>query len=168
MISFGTNVISGMNGTTPALPNNATVDDQVPMQFDFRQVYGSILQDWFGLPAAESATILGDTFNTIPIFKKAQAPAGIDDVVTTTNNHSISIYPNPVSTHAAIQFTTLGGTTNISLYNDMGQLVRMVYENNLQAGTANINFERGTLATGQYYLVVSSGYQQSTAKLLVQ
>ena len=47
LMVFGTCLNSGILGNTPELPDNPSQSDGVPMQFDFRDVYGSILSDWF-------------------------------------------------------------------------------------------------------------------------
>jgi uncharacterized protein (DUF1501 family) len=62
------NPIPGMIGTSPNLPLNATVNDQVPMQYDFRQLYASVMQDWLCLNAAQTDSVLGSAFTRLPIF----------------------------------------------------------------------------------------------------
>jgi uncharacterized protein (DUF1501 family) len=167
LFSFGTDVISGINGSSPVLPTTATVNDQVPMEFDFRQVYSSVLQDWFGLDAAATDDILGASFSTIPIFKKKPSTVGLQDEIAATN-HKVSIYPNPLTHHASLQFKTDGGHTQINLYDDMGRLVRRLYENELPKGPANINVERNGLPSGQYFVEILSGSTKETARLVVQ
>jgi uncharacterized protein (DUF1501 family) len=65
---FGTGVKGGIIGTSPNIPLNATVNDQVPMQFDFRQLYATVMQDWLCLSASESQSVLGSNFTRVPIF----------------------------------------------------------------------------------------------------
>jgi uncharacterized protein (DUF1501 family) len=167
LFSFGTDVISGINGTSPVLPNNATSNDQVPMEFDFRQVYSSILQDWFGLDAAATDDVLGGSFSTIPIFKKQVSTVGLEQEVSFSQKN-ISIFPNPLTNHCSLQFDTDGGQTQINLYDDMGRLVRRLYENDLPKGSANINIERNGLPAGNYYIEILSGTAKSSSKLVVQ
>ena len=66
-----TTPVPGMIGASPNLPLNATVNDQVPLQYDFRQLYASVMQDWMCLSPAETQTVLGSAFTTVPIFKSA-------------------------------------------------------------------------------------------------
>jgi uncharacterized protein (DUF1501 family) len=48
MMVFGKNVKAGVSGTNPNL-DNLTSDNQLKdMQFDYRQVFGTLLQDWLG------------------------------------------------------------------------------------------------------------------------
>ena len=47
---FGKQVRGGIVGNNPSIPSAITVNDNVPMQYDFRSVYASLLQDWFVYP----------------------------------------------------------------------------------------------------------------------
>lgn len=64
---FGSNIKHGVIGTNPLIPTNATVNDNVPMQHDFRSLYASVLQNWFNMPAQEVQQILMGEFPLLPI-----------------------------------------------------------------------------------------------------
>lgn len=81
VLFFGAAVQGGVIGTSPNLPLTATVNDQVPMQFDFRQLYATVMQDWLCLTANESQTVLGSSFTKLPIFKTT--PLALDGVTLT-------------------------------------------------------------------------------------
>jgi len=68
VIFFGAALNGGVIGTSPNIPLNATVNDQVPMQYDFRQLYASVMQDWLCLSPADTQTVLGSNFAKLPIF----------------------------------------------------------------------------------------------------
>jgi uncharacterized protein (DUF1501 family) len=59
---FGHAVQPGITGTNPVLPAIATVNDNIPMQHDFRSVYASVLTNWLKLDPRGVNTILGDRF----------------------------------------------------------------------------------------------------------
>jgi len=65
------NPVPGMLGTSPVIPANATVNDQVAMQFDFRQVYTTIMQDWLCMTKSEADAVLGGSFERLAIFSAA-------------------------------------------------------------------------------------------------
>jgi uncharacterized protein (DUF1501 family) len=69
VIFFGAGVNGGVIGTSPVIPAVSNANTQVPMQYDFRQLYASIMQGWMCMTATESQSILNGTYNTIPIFK---------------------------------------------------------------------------------------------------
>jgi len=74
VLFFGAGVQGGVIGTSPNLPLNATVNDQVPMQHDFRQLYATVMQDWLCLTSTESQTVLGSSFAKLPIFQSQVLP----------------------------------------------------------------------------------------------
>ncbi len=67
VLLFGKPVQGGVIGTSPNIPENATVKDNVPMQFDFRQVYATLLQEHLGLSAAQTQTVLLKAFENLPL-----------------------------------------------------------------------------------------------------
>jgi uncharacterized protein (DUF1501 family) len=67
MFYFGHAVKATVIGENPVLPTVATVNDNVPMQNDFRSVYSSVLQHWFNLSAADVSNILPGQYNSLPL-----------------------------------------------------------------------------------------------------
>lgn len=63
--------VPGMIGTSPNLPLNATVSDQVPMQFDYRQLYATVMKDWFCMNETDVNAVLGSAFTRLPIFQNS-------------------------------------------------------------------------------------------------
>jgi uncharacterized protein (DUF1501 family) len=74
VIFFGAMLNGGVSGTSPVLPTNPTSSTQVPLQFDFRQLYATIMQKWMCMSATESQTVLNGTFTTVPIFNEILLP----------------------------------------------------------------------------------------------
>ena len=64
---FGSAIKPGIIGSNPVIPQNVTVNDNVPMQFDFRSLYTSVLQNWFNMPVQEVRQILMGDFSLVPI-----------------------------------------------------------------------------------------------------
>jgi uncharacterized protein (DUF1501 family) len=79
---FGAKVQGGIIGTSPTLPTTITSSTQVPMQYDFRQLYTTVMQDWLCLTPSESATVLGGTFSRIGIFQ-TNTPLPLEGVTLT-------------------------------------------------------------------------------------
>jgi len=59
---FGNKVKSAVIGNNPTIPTNVTVNDNVPMQNDFRSLYTSVLQNWFNLQPADVQQVLNGTY----------------------------------------------------------------------------------------------------------
>lgn len=78
---FGASLQPGVLGTPPVLTGTITNSTQIPMQYDFRQLYATVMQDWLCMTAAESATVLGSSFNKLPVFSSGVLP--LDGVALT-------------------------------------------------------------------------------------
>lgn len=68
VIFFGTKIRGGMVGTSPVLPANPTGDDHVAMQYDYRQLYSTVLQKWLCMSAPDTDAALLNTYSTLSIF----------------------------------------------------------------------------------------------------
>jgi hypothetical protein len=69
MFVFGKKVNAAVQGTTPALPTTATVNDNIAMQFDFRGVYTSLLLDWLCVRPTDMDEVMLQNFPTLPIIE---------------------------------------------------------------------------------------------------
>ena len=67
---FGQPVQAGIVGSNPLLPDNATGNDNIAMQHDFRAVYATLLKNWLGEKEADMQDILQKDFATLPLIKK--------------------------------------------------------------------------------------------------
>ncbi|MFN8357849.1 MAG: DUF1501 domain-containing protein [Spirosomataceae bacterium] len=95
---FGKGVKQQKIGTTPNLSN--LDNGNIRMQYDFRQVYATLLTDWLGVPATTVSSILFRSFTTLPIFKAIAAREAFDYQET-------KVYPNPTSDFVMIEAQAL-------------------------------------------------------------
>ena len=79
VIFFGAGINGGVTGTSPVLPATSNGSTQVPLQFDFRQLYATVMQKWLCMNEAESQTVLFGNYATLPLFNAAVvAVSGIE------------------------------------------------------------------------------------------
>jgi len=71
-------------------------------------------------------------------------PTGIQSY---TNEHSISIFPNPFSTQSTLQTNNVFKSATLTIYNSFGQMVRSLVISHLP-----LVIERGNLASGLYFI----------------
>ncbi len=157
--------VSGMIGKSPLLPENATVQDQVPLQFDFRQIYSTIMQDWLCMTEEQATTVLGTKFDKLPIFKSKTS----NIIEADENDDSIFVvYPNPViDNQINIQFTRLSsGRVEAVISNIQGV---KIFENEFQIENNQISFKTNNyLASGTYILRLKFNNNIYFKKLIVQ
>ena len=68
MLFFGKHVNPVVLGTNPVIPTSAQTNDNVPMQFDFRRVYYTILKKWFELTPGQLTSVMFQTYPEVDIF----------------------------------------------------------------------------------------------------
>lgn len=66
---FGNAVVPGIVGNNPVLPYNATVNDNVSMQYDFRAIYASFLEKWFEVDPSAATIVLLKDYPAMPLVQ---------------------------------------------------------------------------------------------------
>jgi uncharacterized protein (DUF1501 family) len=56
---------SGLSGKTPSLTDLDPKHGDLKVQYDFRQVYASLLEDWLGI---SSRSALGEEYSKVALF----------------------------------------------------------------------------------------------------
>ncbi|WP_324673327.1 DUF1501 domain-containing protein [Hymenobacter sp. GOD-10R] len=169
LIVFGTSVNPIIHGTNPVLPDTAGVNDNVPMQFDFRSIYASILKDWFAVPQNVLNALLPSgtgQFPYVPVLRPG--------VVTGTASAAdlsvagFSVYPNPARTHATITFESGGGHVQVLVFDMVGREVLRVVDRALPKGQQHLPLDVSQLAAGSYYCHVQEGSRTNSRLVAVQ
>jgi uncharacterized protein (DUF1501 family) len=154
ILMFGKNVNQGVLGTSPDIPSNIDVADNIPFQYDFRSVYASVLERWFCVKQPLLNELLLENYQSLPVIKGAVC--GLPDDIDENNNQSqaliLKMWPNPYWLNATIQFSTTGGFTMIQQINSLGQVVRILAKGNYQAGIYNVDVYDDGLPAGTYFL----------------
>lgn len=115
MMLFGKSVQAGVNGTNVNL-SNLTNDNQLQgMQFDYRQVFTTILQDWLGASEDVLTEAMFSGYDKMPLVDNAFVvdpgcylpnTVGLNDVYQSPKR--LTIFPNPASYFAEVNFDNNG------------------------------------------------------------
>lgn len=164
MILFGKNVTPAVWGSNPALPANATVNDNIPMQYDFRSVYASLLENWLCVKNSDLQTIMLKNFQNIAFVNSASCK---NVNPNTSGTNLITNSANPFTNSTTITFKTAGGHTLVQIMDTLGRvlstLIDQVYT---QPGTYSIPFDSGALPAGIYYARLQNGAVQQVRTML--
>ena len=158
---FGKSVIPGIIGANPVIPASLNTSADITMQHDFRQVYASVIQDWFDVN--NPGELLYGSYSTLPIFKMS---SGTQESPGRPGWQTGS-YPNPVRSTATITFTIPAAQVSILLLDSQGRQIRKIAEGNYTAGTHQIVFERDGLPAGNYFYNLRVNGMSVTRKLLL-
>ncbi len=170
MFLFGNKVIGGVTGANPAIPVNATVNDNIPMQYDFRSIYASILEKWFCVPSTTLQMILFQNFQSLGIVNDASCrTTGVINPNQNAEELIVTNYPNPFTDTTTIRFKTRGGHTLVQIIDMLGRVIQTLVDKEYIAGTYTMSFDSGPLPTGVYYARLQNGpIQQVRAMLKVR
>jgi hypothetical protein len=170
MILFGDYVLQGVLGASPTIPDATSVNDNMPMQYDFRSVYASLLEQWFCVDNTTLQTILLKDYQRLPIISGIACGTitAIDDV-NNGSTHLITNYPNPFVDTTTLKYKSKGGHTMIQIFDTMGRLISVPVNKVLAVGEYTTSFDARQLATGTYYARLQNGpYQQVRTMLKVK
>jgi len=163
---FGDYVKTGVLGNPPELPSTTTSDDILPMQYDFRSVYSSILRDWFCVDPTDITTMLYKNYQYLPFIQSTACTMDSNELNLLGQNLIIN-YPNPFASSTTITYKTMGGHTLIQIFNTAGQLIAVpvdtVYDT---AGAYSIAFNGEHLSSGVYYARLQNGSVQQVRTML--
>jgi len=160
---FGNKVNPGIVGTNPVIPSNATVNDNIPFQYDFRSIYASILKQWFCVSPADLQTVMFKNFQEIPLCKNNGCSTNPPAVV---GDELIVVHPNPFTASTNITFKSKGGHTLIQVIDSLGRVIRNLIDAEYAAGTYTIPFESYGLSAGVYYARLQNGSIQQVKAML--
>ncbi|MCU4174907.1 DUF1501 domain-containing protein [Carboxylicivirga sp. N1Y90] len=161
---FGKAVQGKVVGDNPDL--NDLVRGNMKHQVDYRQIYTSVMMDWFGASdeALEVARFDGFKQNKIDIF-------GSDISVPELQAGKIqaTAYPNPVSDVLNIEFNLLmPGSASISLFDAYGRVVYRKNINGLHYGINRHQINVQSLPKGHYLYSVKTDQYVESGKLVVR
>jgi len=161
---FGEYAATGVLGNSPDL-TGTNVETNLPMQYDFRSVYSTILRDWFCVPASDTTTMLLKNYQYLPFMKTTACNNTYDDL-NSLGDKLISNSPNPFTDSTTIQFKTAGGHTLVQIFDASGKLVMVPVDQDYTQGTYVISVATSTLAAGIYYARLQNQSVQQVRTML--
>lgn len=170
MFLFGTSVDAGMLGVNPTIPAAPTVNDNVPIQYDFRSVYSTLLEKWFCLDKTIVDSLYPPNINaqlqSLPLIK-AGVCSGVTPPPQVAGEKIVWNYPHPFTGYTDIYFKTQGGHTLVQVFDTLGRLIATLLEKDYAAAMQDkVYFNTETLPTGTYYVRFQNGITQKVWPML--
>jgi hypothetical protein len=153
---FGACVKPQVLGKNPEIAAVIADQEGVPMQHDFRDVYGSILEDWFGA----DISIVKDVFYTG--FKHLDLIAPDCKIITPTApppvpQTNFKVYPNPATSNSTIEFTLKEEEfIHISIVDARGNQLKVFASKVMTPGRHQINLDLSSYLPGHYFVRIVS------------
>lgn len=167
MMIFGDSVKGGIYGKQLDLTNLDSLGD-LPHEYDFRQIYSTVMQDHLGIGSAAVSGILKRDFTKIPFLNTTTS---VGDNLP-FNFELLQNYPNPFNPNTVIKYS-IPKATNVKLiiFDSIGRKIGTLVNKIQKPGIYTINFsvnEFGhTLASGLYIYQLKAGNFVSSKKMIL-
>lgn len=165
LIVMGSCVAPGFLGDNPEIPEDPGIQDAVPMQYDFRNVYGSVLMDWFEVEEEEVKNLLFEDFTYLPIIEGCEPVSAATEVEAELET---VVYPNPFARQVNISFSCANEHVHLSLFNGRGQQLAVLVNRKLGAGQHQMSYDGRDLPAGTYYFHLQLENGRQKTKLVVK
>ena len=163
MFFFGNAVIPGFVGNMPSLTDLDTIKD-LKHQFEFKQVYATVLKDYLGASESLAKNILGKEFDKLPIFRKEEPLAVREDAFLSAELRN---YPNPFDKETEISFNlSSAGETSLKVFDLTGREVRVLAHTYMYAGTHIYSCDLGGEPSGMYLCVLEQAGKKAVRRLM--
>ena len=163
---FGEGLKPGVYGTNPDL--NDLNGGNIKYAIDYRQIYTSIVNDWFkATPKGLEATGFGGWLDSrIPLFSDSVGIRSSSE----TKDEFVSIYPNPVQSQLQVQFHTSKQLQvyKVNILNTEGKLVMTIMNNQIVHSFQSVSLDVSGLKTGVYFLQVSAEGNRVVNKKIIK
>lgn len=164
---IGKNVNGGIIGDNPNL-NDLDSNGDIKFVYDFRQVYSTVMTDYFQLSKNTVSEILFNEFNSLPFINLTTDIKNSNELPSSfVLNQN---YPNPFNPTTTINYSIPEPAyVKLQVFDGLGSLVATLVDEYKFAGSHNsqlsiINYQ---LSSGIYYYRLSAGEFVQTKKMTI-
>ncbi len=159
---FGTCIQSGIIGPNPTIASSLPDQAGIAMQIDFRDVYASILRDWFQVPTNEVQQLFAHQVQ----FYSLAGTCNVSLEEQALANGSVLVYPNPTPSSIHVKVNLEEGRTMGELRDANGATVKTYFDQNYSSGVHTIFCDMDGLASGTYFLVIRNNEKTLLEKVV--
>lgn len=162
---FGAPVRGGVIGRNPSL-TDLLPDGNLKMQYDFRQIYASVLTQWFQADPRHLNTVMMKSFDTLSLLTTTSVKD--EQISLMTSAMTIRNFPNPCSGQTRIEYA-LPRSTNVhlALYDSLGHQVGTIIQGFQEQGAQSIPFDASNLSSGAYFYTLRTEYGMISGQMNV-
>ena len=157
ILLFGACVSNGIVGANPQIPDQVNNQAGLQMEIDFRDIYASLLKDWFEVDAQ---LIQGLFEQNITYYDLLQGCTNTVSEKPIIAQQKPLVFPNPSLGHHQLKFVTRHEYMEIFLIDQNGKVLQKSFEGQLNEGQQILSFEINMLKAGSYFYLLKSGSRQ--------
>lgn len=131
---------------------------------DYRSIYTSILNNWFGLEINDTETVLQGEFQDLGFVNPLPVGTESDAKIERFTLHQN--YPNPFNPSTNISFILSdAGPVSIKVYDAKGSEIRTLINKMLTSGEHTVTFDASSLPSGVYLYRIETTTGSKTRKM---
>jgi hypothetical protein len=159
---FGTCISSQIVGPNPVIGDQIQDQAGVPMQIDFRDVYASILKDWFGADPADIQAMFEHTVNFMPLLDGCSLGVGENEAM----KDDVIVFPNPCAGQTTIRLRSKNERVTVQVRDLFNRLIVDVCSKSFGEGQHDIAVELGDIPSGEYLVTVMKDSGNFTKRIV--
>ncbi len=173
MMIFGAGVNPGVYGTNPDVTQN-----NVQMQFDYRQIYANILKDWMQVDeqVINNDIFFGDFIQGPKPDGGNYEPIPLARQEITSNEAFFSdrfrlekAYPNPARDYTNIRYRiNAPADVKLTLYDIQGRPVKILVNEQMDPGDHEVKVRLDDVPAGIYVYEIAAGILKDSKRLIVR
>ena len=147
MFLFGDCIQPGILGQNPEIDLGVDEQEGVAMQYDFRDVYGSVLEDWFRLPHDVVRGVLHEDYQRLPIIRNCDTSS----VSAARDRDFVQMTATPTAFRDSVKIdfsTRRAGRVSLSAYDVQGSRVEQLFDRRLPSGAQSVHVETHAYPAG--------------------
>jgi len=160
---FGNSVKGGIIGDNPQIDRSMNYEDNLEMQYDFRQIYSSVFDQWLCVDPGDLGQIFMNDYQSLGVVSSGVACiTPTHEVNQVAGTSYLKLTPNPILETGVLEFTGLGKPTYISLHGLDGRLIRSLTNKYYTEGIHKLRLSLNDLPSGTYFIQYQTdGVRQS-------
>ena len=168
LILFGSCVKNQILGDNPEIDPQVDQNAGVPMQYDFRDVYGSILMDWFNIDEGTIKEVFHQDFQHLDIVSPCNTTVTSINSNVSDADIALQNFPNPFNHWTTISFESENEWVKLSIYDALGKELQVIVNKQLPKGKHQFNWETRGLPAGHYFYRLQLGRGITKTKRMIK
>lgn len=159
MFLFGSCLQRQVFGNNPIISDTIIPQKAVDYEYDFRNVYASILKDWFLTPKSQIQSMFEHQLAFLPLLSCGNTLEELDD-------DDIMVYPNPTVNTATVVFSTLEERASLTIFDREGRIIKTMFDKDLKHEQHQLLIDVSFLSEGIYILNVKKKSADLSIRLM--
>ncbi|WP_020566686.1 DUF1501 domain-containing protein [Neolewinella persica] len=160
---MGSCVKAGVLGENAEIGEEVDNNEGVGLQYDFRDIYGTVFEEWFELEPDQVRTVLGHDYIHLPIIEGCNSTSTNDEAI---KDLQVKLWPNPTANVARISFSIDAGRAELSLSDVSGRLLQTVFSRTLSGGEHQFELDLSRYPSGIYLVRLQAGASVASRRLV--